>query len=175
LSGRESRGSPNDAFPACQDAVREKANRQYGFREIDFSGMNAGDNPGRNDTITGSFNVRRGNYRDAFRFSCSVDLGTGRIRNVELSQAPEEARRAEHYAGREDAISACQHAAEQRMQLNGYRNVHFGALNNDPGNNGLAGTATAQRDNNGRAFDFEIRCSVNPDNGSVRLVRASRR
>ena len=175
LGGRDRGVSPNDAVRACQDAVRERANQQYGLRDIDFRNLNADDNPGRNDTIMGSFDVRRGNYRDTYRFSCAVDLASGRVRGVDISQG-RGAATADRYAGRDDATSACQRAAEQRIQRDGYRNVQFGWLNADNRRNDrIAGTATAQRGNNGRAYDFEIRCSVNPDNGNIRSVQVNRR
>jgi hypothetical protein len=123
----------------------------------------------------GSFDVRRGNYGDTYRFSCSVDLANGRVRGVEISQG-RDAERADRYTGRDDAISACQRAAEQRIQRDGYRNVQFGSLNADSRrNDGIAGTATAQRGNSGRAYDFEIRCSVNSDNRNVRSIQVNRR
>ena len=86
LGGRDRGASPNDAVRACQDAVRERANQQYGLRDIDFRNLNADDNPGRNDTIMGSFDARRGNDRDTYRFSCAVDLANGRVRRVDISQ-----------------------------------------------------------------------------------------
>jgi hypothetical protein len=173
--GRDRGGSPNDSARACQDAVRERANQQYGFRDIDFRSMDIDDNPGRSDRIMGFFDVRRGNSRDTYRFSCSVDLANGRVRGVEISQG-RDAERADRYAGRDDAISACQQAAEQRIRRDGYRNVQFGSLNADNRrDDGIAVTATAQRGNNGRAYDFEVRCSINLDNGSVRSLRVNRR
>jgi hypothetical protein len=78
--------------------------------------------------------------------------------------------------GRDDATAACQRAAEQRIQRDGYRNVQFGRLDadNNRRNDEIAGTATAQRGKNGRAYDFDIRCSVNLDNGSVRSLQVNR-
>jgi hypothetical protein len=168
--GRDHGASSNDAVRACQDAVRERANQQYGLRDINFSNLN----PGRSDTIMGSFDVRRGNYRDTYRFSCAVDLANGRVRGVDISQGRDAA--ADRYAGRDDGTSACRRAAEQQIQHDGYRNVQFGSLNaENRRNDGIAGTATAQRGNNGRAYDFDIRCSVNLDNGSIRSVQVNRR
>jgi len=173
--GRDRGASPNDAVRACQDAVRERANQQYGLRDIDFRNLNAEDNPGRNDTIMGSFDARRGNYRNTYRFSCVVDLANGRVRGVDISQG-RGAATADRYAGGDDATSACQRAAEQRIQRDGYRNVQVGWLNADSRRNDtMAGTATAQRGNNGRAYEFNIRCSVNPDNGNIRSVQVNRR
>jgi hypothetical protein len=173
--GRDRGGPPNDAARACQNAIRERANQQYGFRDIDFRGVNTDDNPGRNDAIIGSFDVRRGNDRDTYRFSCSVDLANGRVRGVEISPG-RDSERADRYAGRNDAISACQRAAEQRIERDGYRNVQFGSLDADNRRDGgIAGTATGQRGNNGRGYNFEIRCSVNPDNGQIRSLQVNRR
>jgi hypothetical protein len=175
LGGRDRGASPNDAARACQDAVRESAYQKYGVRDIDFRILNADDNPGRNDTIMGSFDVRRGNLRDTYRFTCAINLANGMVRGVDISQG-RDAATADRYAGRDDATSACQSAAEQRIQRDGYRNVQFGSLNaNNRRNDRIAGTARAQRGNNGRAYDFDISCSVNPDNGNVRSVQVNRR
>lgn len=175
LGGRDRGASPNDAVHACQDAVRERANQQYGLGDINFRNVNADDNPGRNDTIMGSFDARRGNQRDTYRFSCAVDLANGRVRGVDISQE-RGAATAGRYAGGGDRTSACQRAAEQRIQQDGYRNVQFGPLNADNRRNDwITGTATAQRGNNGRTYDFDIRCSVNLNNGNIRSVRAKRR
>jgi hypothetical protein len=175
-SGGERRASGNDAVRSCQDAVRERANRQYGFRDLDFGNLNADDNPGRNDTIMGSFDVRRGNNRDTYRFSCAIDLANGRVRGVEISQG-RGAAVVGRYRDRDDATAACQSAAELRIQRDGYRNVQFGRLDvdNNRRNDEIAETATAQRGNNGRAYDFDIRCLVNLDNGNIRSVEVKRR
>jgi hypothetical protein len=174
LDGRDRGGSPNDAARACQQAVRERANQQYGFRDIDFRGVNTDDNPGRHDRIMGSFDVRRGNYPVTYRFSCSVDSANGRVQGVEISPR-QDAERADRYGGREDTISACQRAAGQRIQRDGYRNVQFGLLNADNRRDGVTGTATGQRGNDGRTYNFEIRCSVNPDNGRIGSLQVNRR
>ena len=150
LDGRDRHGSPNDAAGACQQAVRESANQQYGLRDIDFGDVNADDNPRRNGAVMGSFDVRRGNDRDTYRFSCSVDLANGRVRGVEISRVQDAER--------------------------GYRNVQFGLLNADNRQDGgIAGTATGQRGDDGHTYNFEIRCSVNPDNGNIRSLQVNRR
>jgi hypothetical protein len=172
LGGRDRWAPPNDAVRACRDAVRERANQQYGLRDIDFRDLNANDNPGRNDRIVGFFDVRRGDYRDTYQFSCAVDLANGRVRGVDISQRRDAAN---VNRGRDDA-SACQRAAERRIQDDGYRDVQFGPLRADDRRNGnVAGTARAQRGDSGRAYEFNIHCSVNLDNGSVRSVQVDRR
>jgi hypothetical protein len=176
LSGGRDRGfSQNDPVHACQDAVRERANQQYGPRDIEFRNLNTKDNPGRNDTITGSFDMSRGNYRDTYRFSCAMNIADGIVRGVDISQG-RDAPTADRYGGREDPTYACQRAIEQRIQRDGYRNVQFGSLNADNRRNDwVAGTARAQRGNNGRAYDFDIGCSVDRDNGNIRSVQVNRR
>ena len=54
-------------------------------------------------------------------------------------------------------------------------NVQFSLNADNRRDGGIAGTATGQRGNNGRAYDFEVRCSVNPDNGNIRSLQVNRR
>jgi hypothetical protein len=174
-AGRDRWVPENAAVRACQDAVRERADRQYGLRDIDFRNLNADDNPGRNDTIMGSFDVRRGNYRDTYRFSCAINMANGIVRGVNISQG-RGGPPADRYAGRDDAAYACQRAAEQRLEQDGFRNVQFGSLSADDRRTGrIDGTARAQRGNRGRAYDFDISCSVNLANGDIRSVQVNRR
>src|SRR5579871_939914 len=128
--GRDRANSSNEAVRACEDAVRERASQQYGLRDIDFRNLNMDDNPGRNDTVMGSFDVRQGNYRDTYRFSCAINVANGAVRRVDISQE-RDAANADRYSGRENATSACQHAVEQRVQEDGYRNVQVNSLNAD--------------------------------------------
>jgi hypothetical protein len=174
-SGRDYGASPDAAERACRDAVRERANRQYGLREIDFRDLDTGDNPGRNGTIIGSFDVRRGSYRDTYRFSCAINLANGTVRRVDVSQG-RDAATSDRHAGRADPASACERAAEQQIQKDGYRNLQFGALSADNRRNDwIVGTARAQRGNNGRSYDFDIGCQVNRDNANIRSVQVNRR
>jgi hypothetical protein len=167
--------SQNDMGRACQDAVRERAYQQYGVRDVDFTDRNADYNQGRRDTITGSFDVRQGDNRGTYRFSCAVDLASGRVRQVEISQGRSEGNE-NRYSRETDFTSACQRAVEERIARDGYRNVQFGSLNSDNRRNDwIGGTATAQRGNNGRSYDFDVSCSVNPDNGTIRSAQAHRR
>lgn len=167
--GRDRGAPPNDVVRACQDAVRGSANQQYGLRGIQFRKLKADDNPGRNDTIMGVFDARRGNSRSTYRFTCSVNLANGRIRGVEISQGRGAA------AGRDQATSACQRVAGQRIRRDGYRNVQFGWVDTDRRPNRIAGTATAQRGNNSRAYNFDINCSVNLRNGNIESMQVNQR
>jgi len=171
--GMDHGNSPRDGARACQDAVRERANQQYGFRDIDFRNLNADDNPGRNDTMTGSFDVRRGNDRDTYRFSCSMNLADGIVRGVDISDG-RAAETGDRYSGRENAASACRRAAEERIRRDGYRNVQF-RLNDTRRSDGVTGTATAQRANSDRDYEFDVRCSIDLNNSNVRSVQVNRR
>ena len=169
--------SPDDAIRSCQDAVRESASRQYGLRDINFRTGNADDNPGRNDSITGSFSVRRGNNNAQYRFSCAINLADGRVRGVEISQAQGQGMdTANRLSGRGNTISDCERAIEQRIERDGYRNVEFNSMELDTRRNEwIGGTARAQRGNNGRAYNFQVGCSISSANGSVRSVQVNRR
>ncbi len=72
------------AIEVCKDAARDRANRQYGYRNIEFGRVGIEDNRGRNDSVRGRFIYRRGFSQEEFEFACSVDLSSGRVRNVEL-------------------------------------------------------------------------------------------
>jgi hypothetical protein len=174
--GRERGGRSNDGARACQDAVRERANQQFGLRDIEFRDLNVDDNPGSNDRVVGWFDARRGGDRNnSYRFSCSVDLNSGRVRGVEINQGRDTGR-ADRYSPRDEANSACRRAAEQRIERDGYRNVQVSSLDADTRRNDwITGSATAQRGNNGRGYDFDIGCSVDPNNGSVRSVQVKQR
>jgi hypothetical protein len=175
LAGRDRWASPDEAVRACQDAVRERAHQRYGARDIHFRNLDADDNPGRNDTIMGSFDVRRGNNSNTYRFSCAVDMANAKVRAVDISEN-RGVGTADRWGDRDNGTSACRRAAEQRIQRDGYRNVQFDWLNADNRRSDrIAGTAAAQRGNNGRAYDFDIQCSLNLDNGSVRSVQVKRR
>ena len=172
--GMNRRGSPDAAVRACQNAVRERARRQYGLRDIDFGDFNTGGNLGRGGTIAGFFVARRGDYRDTYDFSCAVDQADGRVRQVDISQGG--AATADRYARGYDATPACQDAAEQKIRRDGYQGVQYGWLNagNRPSDR-IAWTARAQRGNDGRAYDFDIGCTVNLDNGSIKSIQVKRR
>ena len=97
-------------------------------------------------------------------------------RRGDAPQGRDAARGAGRSGGDDDVTSACQRAAEQRIQRDGYRNVQFGWSNaNNRRSDKIAGTARAQRGNDGRAYDFDVRCSVNPDNGGIRSLQVNRR
>ncbi len=168
-------GATNESVRVCEESVRQRAKQQYGLRNITFRNLSADDNPGRNDTIVGTFDARRGDSRAAYRFSCALSLDNGSIRDVNISQGQGVAS-TDRYGYGNDASSACQRAAEQRIYRDGYRNVQFGWLDAGNSRNGrLAGTATAQRGDYGQEYNFDIKCTVDLANGNIRSVNAKRR
>jgi hypothetical protein len=178
--GRDRERAPDFALRACQDAVRESANQRYNLRDIEFTSTNPEDNQGRSDTIRGSFDVRRANYPETYRYSCGLDLASGRVRGVEISQGrgeaiPDRNARPEN-TGRGEVTTACQRAIEQRIQRDGYQNVRIGLLQTDNRRaDWIGGTATAQRGDYGRPYNFDIGCTVSPRDGDIQSVQANRR
>lgn len=83
------RWNPEGAAQArqiCQSAVRERIQRD-GFRNIKFHNMQADNNVGRNDYLTGVAKASRGMGRNVtYQFSCSVDLSNGQVRSVEVNR-----------------------------------------------------------------------------------------
>jgi hypothetical protein len=86
---RNSRLGANDpatkrAIDACLDAVRQKADRDFAYRNLEFGKVELGDSPGQGDRVTGRFIFRRSQSADEFQFSCSMDLKNSKVRKVEL-------------------------------------------------------------------------------------------
>ena len=76
-------GAVRNAIRSCQDAVTDRLHRD-GYDRITFTRTAPDPNPGSNDWITGFASAtRRGDTRN-FRFSCSVDFQTGKIRFVDV-------------------------------------------------------------------------------------------
>jgi hypothetical protein len=79
------RFTTDQAIRVCQDRVRDQAAERFNARDVDFRRTAMDDNPGRNDWVIGTFDVRRGYNRvDSYRFSCSVNFDTGRVRSADI-------------------------------------------------------------------------------------------
>ncbi len=91
--GYRGRMSIDDAVRVCQDSVRAQANDRLRGAPIDFRRTTIDDQPGRQDWVVGTFEVRRGDGRpDLFRFSCSVDFQSGRVRSADFQRADRDRR-----------------------------------------------------------------------------------
>jgi hypothetical protein len=79
------RFTTDQAIRVCQDNVRIQAAERFNARDVDFRRTTIDDQPGRNDWVIGTFAVRRGYNRvDTYRFSCSVNFDTGRVRSTDI-------------------------------------------------------------------------------------------
>ena len=87
----------------------------------------------------------------------------------------QEASAADRFVREDRATSACQAAAARQIRRSGYGDAEFNWDADARQTNRIAGSATAQRGNNGRAYDFSVRCSVNPSNGRVVSVQLTPR
>lgn len=160
------------AIQFCQDAVRAKADRDFGYRDIDVRNANWDAGRGR-EWITGTFEGRRGPVRETMAFSCSIDMGTGRLRDVNIIRqgGPDGGGGGrDRIAG---AIRACQDAVNDRLGRDGYRDVNIRSADVDNRRDGfIAGTLVA-RDRYGNA-NFDFSCSVDRG-GRVGDVEVRRR
>ncbi|MBI3683588.1 MAG: hypothetical protein HY235_24700 [Acidobacteria bacterium] len=83
--GRTARGGAGRAIETCQEAVESRIYRM-GYRDVRFQAANADDRPGRYDWIVGVATARKGFTTHSFRFGCSVDFSSGRVRSVEVDR-----------------------------------------------------------------------------------------
>jgi hypothetical protein len=85
--GDRRRFAVEDAIRVCQDSVRDRAADQMPGARIDFNRTTIDDNPGRQDWVLGTFDARRGRGRaQTFRFNCSVNFDSGRVRTADFSR-----------------------------------------------------------------------------------------
>ena len=68
----------------CQDYVSQQAADRFRTNDFHFRRINIDDNPGRNDWVIGILDVRRFGREEAYRFSCSVNFDTGRVRSADI-------------------------------------------------------------------------------------------
>jgi len=77
-----------EAIRVCQDEVRIQASRRFRTDNIRFRRTTIDDNPGRNDWVLGSLDVRFRGREERFGFSCSVNFQSGRVRSAQLDDRP---------------------------------------------------------------------------------------
>jgi len=73
-----------EAVRACQDEVQRQAMARFRRAEVHFTRTRLDDGPGRQDWVVGAVDVHRGPRGERFRFSCSVDFNSGRVRTATL-------------------------------------------------------------------------------------------
>ncbi len=84
---RSRRYTAEEAIRICKDSVVAQAHDRFRDADIEFRKVAIDDSPGRNDWVVGVLEaVHRRGPRDAFRFSCSVNFDTGRVRTAEIER-----------------------------------------------------------------------------------------
>jgi hypothetical protein len=179
--GRSGGGYPSSqAINACQDAVRDRANRDYGYRDVTFRNVNADNNAGRRDSIIGTFEGRRGSNRDEFDFTCSVDFNSGRVQSVDINRAGSgfgyQGRQQGGFNGSGDAVRVCQDAVRDRLNRDGFNSADFrsGNIEDRQGRrDAVVGSVEARGGRASGRFDYS--CSMDLQSGRVRSVDVIRR
>jgi hypothetical protein len=86
---RNGRGfTVEEAVRVCKTAIDAQARRRFRDRDVEFGPTRIDDNPGRQDWVLGTIDVRRRGPDLRFRYSCSVDFGTGRVRSAQIDDRP---------------------------------------------------------------------------------------
>ena len=168
------------AVQVCEASIRQQAEQRFRTPNIHFRGTALDDNPGRQDWVTGMFEVRRSPGRgETYRFSCSVNFDTGRVRSAEIGTR-------EGFAGggpgrrftREQAVEVCESSIRQQAERRfGTPNIKFRGttLDDNPGRQDwVMGMFDVHR-SPGRAETYRFSCSVNFDTGQVRSAQIGSR
>jgi len=86
--GRSSdrRFTTDEAIQSCKDSIQQEAHGRFGAANIVFRETSIDNNPGRNDWVNGSIAVKTSRWRprEVYRFSCSVDFASGRLRTAHI-------------------------------------------------------------------------------------------
>jgi hypothetical protein len=176
------RFTTDQAVRVCQDAVKQQAFDRFRTGNIAFRRTVLDDNPGRQDWVKGTMDVRRGYDRDEiYSFSCSVNFDTGQVRSAQIEamdRYPDRDRPGPGAGERSSsrvAMDSCERAVEERVGRDGYQHVDFLSIKVDdrPGRNDwIVGTARA--DIRTRSDSFGFSCSVDLRDGDVRSVDVRR-
>jgi hypothetical protein len=173
MSGNMYRNGNNTAVvSSCRDRVRRDAANMYGTSAIDFADTNFGDN-GR---ISGTFFLQRDRDHDQpYRYSCAVDMASGRVRWAQVESQYGGSRYNNNSADRSyaarDAVQTCQSEVNRQIRQRGYSSVQFGDIHVDdhPGSNDrVVGNLRAGDDH------YNFSCRVDLNDGDVRSVDLSR-
>jgi hypothetical protein len=80
------RFTTEQAIQSCQDSIRHEASERFGNANVVFRQTIPDNNPGRKDWVTGVIAVKTSRWRpsETYRFSCSVDFESGRLRTAHI-------------------------------------------------------------------------------------------
>ncbi len=154
------------ALEYCRQSIRQEARSRFGTDDVEFRQIDVDDQRGNRDLVVGTVGIRR----EAYPFSCTMNLNNGRVREARI-MGDERGNRNSGYAGRDvqaREMDTCRSAVMARI---GGDRVEFGQMRIEDrtGNDLVLGTARQ------RGRDFEFTCSVNPYSGAVRNVEVRRR
>src|SRR5258708_3167087 len=78
--------SADQAVQTCKDTIEQEAHQRFGTAPVNIRQASIDNNPGRNDWVVGTVAIKTSRWRpsEVYRFSCSVDLSTGRVRSRHL-------------------------------------------------------------------------------------------
>jgi len=156
------------AVSVCQDNIRQQVMDQFRTRDMQFRDTRIDDNPGRNDWVIGSVEVRAPRQPgQVMRFSCSVNFDNGRVRSATMEPLGFQGRPQADVNPR--AIQNCERAAQQRVNSQGYERITLGTsrVETDRGPR-VVGDLRGYGRNGAESFRFS--CSVDPRDGDVRSV-----
>ena len=74
----------DQAMDICRAEIRRRLSDRFRPDDISFREIRLDSTPGRGDWIVGIVDTGRDRIGDAMRFSCSVDFGSGQIRDAQL-------------------------------------------------------------------------------------------
>jgi hypothetical protein len=77
--------SRSEAVRACRDAITDRIN-QDGYSRVNILSADVDNNPGSNDSVIGRATARGRSGSVEFDFGCTINLSTGRVRNVQLNR-----------------------------------------------------------------------------------------
>lgn len=78
----------DEAVRVCEQTVLTQATQRFRSNDIHFHRTAIDDNPGRQDFVTGTLDIHRGNHEERYGFSCSVNFDSGRVRSADLDSRP---------------------------------------------------------------------------------------
>jgi hypothetical protein len=171
--------SAEQAIEVCRESVRQQAFDRFRASDVRFRRINMEDNPGRNDWVVGVIDVRRGYGREEpYRFSCSVNFDTGRVRSAQIDPFEEESGFGPGPgASISPGIDSCHREVENRLRADGYDRVNVQNIRaEDRSGGGDRVLGHAQAEGRYRPPDqFDFACTVNLERGTVRSVNVTRR
>ena len=167
---------PAQLVTSCQNAVRDRAVRDYGVRALAFGDITADTTSGRQDRLVGTFETGGLTGRDSYRFACQMDQNSVQVRSVELTRAPSGGLLSP-VGTAHNILRACQDAATVRTQQNGFSDVmvRWADSDNRPGRQDRVEGTVSARGRDGYQYFIDFSCLMDRNSGEVRSVDVRQR